>query len=288
MTLAWFYWDPPLNIFTVPIIDRPVTWYGFLFVLGLSISYYFIYLSLKKKFTLSKQESLSLTDRLTWFVVGGTLIGARLGHVFFYDWPRYARNPFDILKIWEGGLASHGAAIGIFISIFLFLWTSRKQFPQLNFVNLVDLLSIPAALTCAMIRVGNFVNQEILGPPTDLPWGVIFGHPVDGSAPIPRHPVQLYEALAYFCIFLFLLVLVRVKGDKLRQGVLGGLFFVLMCSARFLLEFFKSPFQSQMIDESYIQMGQLLSLPLILFGLILIFFGSKLKCSFCHSKLTKS
>lgn len=275
--LAWFYWDPPRDIFTVPIIDRPIAWYGFFFVLGFAIGYFLTYQIFKKKLEgeFPPKEvsdlSLKLTDRLTWFVMGGTIIGARLGHVFFYEWPKYKDHPIDIIKIWEGGLASHGGAIGILASLFLFLHFSKKLYNKLNFVSLIDVLAIPAALGCSLIRVGNFFNQEIIGPPAMVPWAVVFGHPIDGSAPVPRHPTQLYEALAYFAIFLILLLLWKKRGNSLREGVLGGLFFILMCSARFLIEFVKSPFQSHMIDETFLQTGQYLSIPLIIFGFVLLY-----------------
>lgn len=278
--IAWFYWDPPRDIFTVPIIDRPIAWYGFFFVLGFAIGYYLTYQIFKKKLEeeYPKEQaadlSLKLTDRLTWFVMGGTIVGARLGHVFFYEWPKYKDHPIDIIKIWEGGLASHGGAIGILISLILFLWFTKHLYPKLNFLSLLDVLAIPTALACALIRIGNFFNQEILGPPTTVPWAIVFGHPIDGSAPVPRHPTQLYEALAYFAVFIILFFLWKKKGNSLRQGVLGGLFFILMCSARFLIEFVKSPFQSHMIDESFLQTGQYLSIPLIILGFI-IYFWSK-------------
>lgn len=277
--IAWFHWDPPRDIFTVPIIDRPIAWYGFFFVLGFAIGYFLTYQIFKKKLEpeYPKQQaadlSLKLTDRLTWFVMGGTIIGARLGHVFLYEWPSYKDRPLDIIKIWEGGLASHGGALGILISLILFLKFSKKLYPKLNFINVIDVLAIPAALACSLIRVGNFFNQEILGPPTMVPWAVVFEHPVDGSAPIPRHPTQLYEALAYFFVFIVLLTIWNRRGNALREGILGGLFFILMCSARFLIEFIKSPFQSQMIDESFLQTGQYLSIPLILLGFILYFWA---------------
>jgi len=286
--IAWFYWDPPRDIFTVPLINRPIAWYGFFFVLGFAIGYYLTYQIFKKKLEpdYPPQEaadlSLKLADRVTWFVMAGTVIGARLGHVFFYEWPRYQQHPWDIIKIWEGGLASHGGAIGILLSLVLFLKFTKHLYSRLNFISLIDILAIPTALTCSFIRVGNFFNQEILGPPTMVPWAVVFGHPIDGSTPVPRHPTQLYEAIAYFAVFVFLYFLWRKEGNALRQGILGGLFFILTCTARFLIEFIKSPFQSHMIDESFLQTGQFLSLPLILFGFVLFFWNKS------PVKLTKS
>lgn len=208
-------------------------------------------------------------DLLLWFNIIGTVIGARLGHVFLYEWPRYSAHPSEIFKIWEGGLASHGGTLGVIFSVFLYVQYKKKEFPEITFLGLCDLLTIPAAFICICIRLGNFINQEILGTPTVLPWGFIFGHPADGSLPIARHPVQLYEAIAYMTIFIILWRLWKAKGDLLPTGFLTGLLFVLVFGSRFILEFFKAP-QSLMIDESIIQTGQWLSLPFILAGIALM------------------
>lgn len=223
-----------------------------------------------------KQTSIFLIDRFCWFVVAGTIVGARLGHVFFYDWERYREHPLDILKTWEGGLASHGGAIGILLAIYLYQRYIKQWYPTFSFLKLLDIISIPTALGCCFIRVGNFINQEILGTPTNLPWGVIFGNPADHEAPIPRHPVQLYEALAYLVIF-FILSFVWIKGKNwLRTGMLISLFFIFGFSARFFLEFFKET-QESVINQSIIQMGQLLSIPFIVIGIILFVYSYKSK-----------
>lgn len=216
-----------------------------------------------------KELALYLTDRLTWFVIAGTLIGARLGHVFFYDWPLYKNHPEEIIKIWEGGLASHGGIIGILIALFFFIRYIRTSFPEFTFLSVTDLLVIPSALAVVFIRIGNFFNQEILGTRTEQPWGVIFGHPADRSGAFPRHPVQLYEALAYLIMFFILLSLWIVKGDTLKKGFLTGLCFVLAFSSRIFLEFYKEN-QGMLFEDSMLQMGQYLSLPFIAFGLWLM------------------
>lgn len=208
-----------------------------------------------------------LVDKLTWFVVFGTLIGARLGHVFLYDWPYYQRNPEEIFKIWKGGLASHGAAVGIILSMCLYIYSIRKQFPEFTLFKLIDLLVIPTPFIGACIRIGNFFNQEILGTASTVPWAVEFGDPAGGGSPIPRHPVQLYEAVAYLALFALLYTLWKTKKN-LQPGFLSGLFFIILFSSRFFIEFLKAP-QSMMIDESYLQTGQYLSLPFILLGIVL-------------------
>lgn len=281
---AWLYWDPRPEAFTIPFIDRPVAWYGICFVTGFILGYCILqpifrqYLSSCKQYANENIKELSIyfTDRLTWFIVLGTIIGARLGHVLFYDFPSYMRHPVDILKIWEGGLASHGGTIGVIIGISLYLYFYKNSLPGLSFIKLLDMLSIPVALAVSFIRIGNFINQEILGYPTSLSWGVIFGHPADRTFPEPRHPVSLYEAASYICIFIILYSLWKYRGETLRKGFLSGLFFVLVFGSRFFIDFLKLP-QSQIIDESFLQMGQYLSLPFIVLGFVLMFTPKRLE-----------
>lgn len=274
---AWLYWNPDRVVFTVPVIDRPVVWYGLWFVSGLIASYLLLIPMFKQKLQTTygeafKGQAIPLLDRLTWFMIGGILIGARLGHVFFYEWARYQDNWMEIPKIWKGGLASHGAAVGILSALYFYQRSIRRQYPAFSFITLLDMIVIPAAFTGVCIRIGNFFNQEILGIPSQMPWAVVFGDPADGSAPQPLHPVQLYEAGAYLITFIFLYALWRIKGSKLPSGLLSGLFFILLFSSRFLIEFLKTH-QSTVIDESFLQMGQYLSVPFIVAGIFLCFYG---------------
>lgn len=222
-----------------------------------------------------KETSCFLVDRLCWFAIAGTIIGARLGHVFFYDWDRYKHDLWSILKTWEGGLASHGGAIGVLIALYLYKLYINRWYPTFSFLELLDNVCIPTALVGFFIRIGNFINQEILGTPTTLPWGVVFGHPADGTTPTPRHPVQLYEGLAYLAIFALLSYLWK-KGEttQLKTGFLSGLCLTLLFSARFFLEFFKTH-QDSFIETPYLQIGQYLSIPFILIGISLITFSNK-------------
>ncbi len=211
------------------------------------------------------QVAEKLTDRLAWFVVIGTIVGARLGHCIFYDWARCWANPWKIVKVWEGGLASHGGAIGIILSLIAFLWVIRRDYPWMTFLGLCDLVAVPTGFVGFCIRCGNFVNQEILGVTTQLPWAVLFGHPADGSLPAARHPVQLYEAFAYLALFA---VLWRVwRHREHPDGYLTGLFFLLCFGARFILEYWKVP---QVAGEGWLHMGQLLSMPFIAIGAFLV------------------
>jgi phosphatidylglycerol---prolipoprotein diacylglyceryl transferase len=228
-----------------------------------------------------KELSFAYTDKLVWFIVIGTVVGARLGHVFFYDWPRYKDHLLDIFKTWEGGLASHGGTLGILIAVYLFQRTVRKNYPEISFLGLCDLLTIPTAFGVTFIRLGNFVNQEILGIPSSLPWAIIFGHPIDGESAVPRHPVQLYEALAYLLTFIILWKVWKAKSNTLPKGFMLGLFFTLVFGSRFFIEFLKVP-QGLMIDESFLSTGQYLSIPFILLGLALMFMPRCSKSANCE------
>jgi prolipoprotein diacylglyceryl transferase len=193
-------------------------------------------------------------------VLAGTLIGARLGHCLIYEPAYYFNHPTEFIKIWHGGLASHGGALGILVALGLYCRRHR----DLGYLWILDRLTVPAALGGAFIRLGNFFNSEIIGRPTDLPWGVVFTR-VDGLA---RHPVQLYESAAYAAVFLVLLT-VYLKARKPREGLLIGLFLTAVFSARFLLEFAKER-QAPYGESLVLSVGQMLSLPMVALGLALI------------------
>lgn len=275
--LSVLYWDPDRVLFVLPYINHPVTWYGFIFAFGFLVGYFFV----RRMFTglldgllptlaEVKLTAIQLTDRLGFLVILGAIIGARLGHVFFYGWPYYKANPGDIIKIWEGGLASHGGAIGMFIALCIFVYWTRSAYPRLSFLTVLDVLVVPTAFVAGCIRIGNFINQEITGIPTKMPWGVVFGHPIDAPPGMAVHPVQLYESIFYFVVFLVLFFLWRGNEKKLGTGLFSGLFFLLIFSFRFLVEYLKVP-QSELIDlYAPIKMGQLLSIPFIILGAVLL------------------
>jgi Prolipoprotein diacylglyceryltransferase len=166
-----------------------------------------------------------LADRLTIYVIVATVVGARLGHFLFYENPsEYLAKPLEIFFVWKGGLASHGAAVGIVLGVILFARRYKALLGGLDSIRLLDIICVPTAFAGACIRFGNFCNQEILGTATTVPWAVIFGHPMDHSAPIPRHPVQLYEALLYLVVFALLWRLTYAPRYFLAKGRLIGLF----------------------------------------------------------------
>lgn len=299
--MAWFFWDPSREIFTLPYFHFPVVWYSLFFAIGFLSGYYifrhliFRYLSFYPQFqsqevkdsalikllltkepktdfqkTLAilyqkenrfqnneltfffnhliehpeileqkipskeksrlavrlfiekafgknlvslSQKAANLSDRLFFYMILATIIGARLGHIFFYEnWTNYLIHPIRILKTWEGGLASHGAGLAILFALAIYVYSIRKIRPKFTWVKILDLISAPVAFCGCFIRIGNFMNQEILGTASTLPWAVIFGHPADGSIPIPRHPAQLYEAIGYFFIFILLFLLQKKQA----------------------------------------------------------------------------
>jgi prolipoprotein diacylglyceryl transferase len=246
----YIIWNASPEIFSVgPISFR---WYGFLFALGFLIGM----LVMQWVFRVEGRSRHDV-DRLFQYVVIGSLVGARLGHCLFYDPGYYLARPLEILKIWEGGLASHGTSVGLFVVLYLY----ARNTPGQSYLWILDRLSIATVLAGAFIRLGNLFNSEILGTPTDLPWGFIFIR-VD---PTPRHPVQLYEAIAYAGLFLILLRLYRRQRTAIPPGQLLGIFLTGTFGARFLLEFIKVR-QAAFGHEFLLSMGQLLSIPLILMG----------------------
>ncbi len=235
----------------------PITirWYGLLFATSFIVGYEIMV----KIFRKEKKNEDDLND-LIWYMILGTVIGARLGHVFFYDPSYYLSHPIEILEIWKGGLASHGAAIGILIALYYY----AKKKPDQSYLWILDRIAIPVALAGFFIRTGNLFNSEIIGKPTHLPWAFVFER-VDN---VPRHPTPIYEALAYLAIFFFLWKLYRSKNGKFPDGYLFSLFLILVFTFRFFVEFIKvdqSAFERGMI----LDMGQLLSIPLIIVGVFL-------------------
>ena len=231
-------------------------WYGVLFATGFLTGYH-------QMRTMFAREGLGdeIVDRLFGYVFAATLIGARLGHCLFYEPEIYLNDPIRILKIWEGGLASHGGALGIVLAI---IWFCKKN-PQVSILFTLDRQAIVTAWMGGLIRIGNFFNSEIIGRPTQVPWSVTFAR-VDST---PRHPAQLYEAITYFVLFAVLKLLYRKPAIRNRRGLLIGILFFVMFSARMLIELVKEN-QVSFEESLPINMGQLLSIPMVVGGLILI------------------
>ena len=244
----------------------PLKYYGLFFMTGLLLAHYII-----KRIYIKENIPIANLEKLFIYIVVGTLLGARLGHCLFYDPSYYFQNPVEILlpikKIGDSyqfigfqGLASHGGAIGVLIAIALYC----KKY-KTKFLWVLDRVTIVAPIAAAFIRFGNFMNSEIYGKPTNGNWGVVFQR----DDMIPRHPTQLYEAFSYLLIFGILFFIYKNRAKEKANGLIFGVFLVLLFLTRFLIEFFKENqvgFESQML----INMGQVLSIPFIIIGLILI------------------
>ncbi len=254
MLVHFIVWNINPEIFHIGVFS--VRWYGLLFAMAFVLGYF-----ITKKIFRKEGIPVQTLDRLTWYMIFGTLIGARLGHCLFYEPAYYYQHPLEILQIWQGGLASHGAAIGILVALYIF---SRKEHRSCLWI--LDRMAIVVALSGFLIRTGNLMNSEIYGTETNLPWGFIF---IRAQETVPKHPTQIYEALAYLMIFILLYSMYFKSKEKIYPGILFGIFLVSLFSVRFLIEFVK---EDQVAFEKgmMLNMGQLLSIPFILFGIYLL------------------
>jgi phosphatidylglycerol---prolipoprotein diacylglyceryl transferase len=266
MHLLVIPWDVNPEIFrlSIPVIGSiAVRWYGLLF----ASSFLFGYIIMNRIFRNENLEEAVL-DRLTIYMAIGVIVGARLGHCLFYEPGYYFSHPLEILLIYKGGLASHGAAIGILTAIWFF---SRKE--KKDYFWVLDRIAIVVALSGFLIRMGNLMNSEIYGIETTVPWGFVFlrNHEI-----APKHPTQIYEGLAYLVIFFLLFRMYWSKKGNHYQGLLISLAITLIFIARFFIEFLK---EDQVAFEATMKlnMGQLLSIPFILLGLGGIYWSLKKK-----------
>jgi prolipoprotein diacylglyceryl transferase len=248
--MEYFVWSA--NPVALSFGSIHIFWYGILFasaILSGQMLMTWIY----------KQEGISEKTLEAGFVYAlvGIVVGARLGHCFFYDPAYYLSNPLEIFAVWKGGLASHGGGLGMIIA--MYLYTKKYKF---NFLWLLDRVVISTALFAFFVRMGNFMNSEIVGIPTQVPWAVIFTK-IDL---IPRHPAQLYEAISYLFIALILFLIYAKYRENLKPGLNFSLFLVLIFVVRIVVEFVKV--KQADYDTSFLMMstGQALSIPFLIFG----------------------
>uniref|UniRef100_UPI003216B8E4 prolipoprotein diacylglyceryl transferase n=1 Tax=uncultured Draconibacterium sp. TaxID=1573823 RepID=UPI003216B8E4 len=253
--LSFIHWNVDPEIFSLGVLS--IRWYGLLFASGFLIGYYIGEYMLK-----SENVNPKWIDSLFFYLIIATVLGARLGHVFFYGWDYYSQNPSEIFKVWHGGLASHGGAIGILIAMFI----HSKVVTKRTMLWTLDRIVVPTALVAAFIRTGNLMNSEIYGIETTLPWGFIFER--NGEI-VAKHPTQIYEALAYLISFGILSYLYWRTSAKNRPGLLLGAFFILIFTARFFIEFIKED-QETFEAGMLLNMGQWLSIPFVLGGAFLV------------------
>ncbi len=258
--LASIVWD-----ITPEIVEGyHVRWYGLLFAIGFLLAYQVLLAIFKRE-----GHTMETVDGITFAAFLGTLIGARLGHCLFYEPGYYLIHPIEILKVWEGGLASHGGVIGVLLAFWIY--SKRKN---LDYMWVLSRTAIVTPITGACIRLGNLFNSEIYGFETDLPWGFVFKH---AGETVAKHPTQLYEALAYLLLATGMILYYFAQSNKKKEpGTYNfiGTFLVGIFGARFLIEFVKYnqvDFESGML----LNMGQILSIPFILTGLFAFYYHFK-------------
>lgn len=251
-----FVWDvDPAIIVIGPIQLR---YYGLLFGTTLLVGYYFLQKQMKK-YGYSEQVS---EKYLLWGVMG-TVVGARLVHCFFYEPVYFLNNPVEIIKVWKGGISSHGATVGLFISA---IWFTRSR--KIPFAILGDAIVFAAALGATLVRIGNFMNSEIVGRVTTVPWGVHFMR-YDDHGKYLRHPSQLYEAAGGLTVLLSLFAVEYFLKGKKRPGIFSGVFLIGYFTFRFFVEFVKE-FQIDPNDTFPLTMGQCLSIPFVIIGMYIV------------------
>lgn len=260
--LNYIYWDASPVLFSLGPLQ--IRWYSLAFAIGFIIGYKIVERMFRHEGAPERWLGILLA-----YVIIATIVGARLGHVFFYQWDYYSQHLSDIPKIWEGGLASHGGTIAIIIAVFIFSWAVTKKPASWTF----DKLVIPIALVGGLIRLGNLMNSEIYGGETSLPWGFVF---VRENEVVPKHPTQIYEALCYFALFALLMWMYWKKNSEERPWLITGIFFIGIFLPRFIIEYVKNvqvDKEYEMIQQYGINMGQLLSIPFILIGIILVIYS---------------
>lgn len=269
MILDSITWTASPNLFSFGSIT--VRWYGLMFAIGFLVGYEIVYRIFRHE---GAKENW--VGSLFIYVVVATILGARLGHVFFYDWAYYSQHLGDIPKIWEGGLASHGGTLGIMLAI----WLYSRLVTRKPMLWTLDRLVVPVGFVAALIRIGNLMNHEIYGGETSVPWGFRFienvGQWMQGAEPVftaPCHPTQIYEALFYLLTFAVCLLMYWRWRCQEREGLIFGVFMLGIFVPRFFIEYIKNvqePWEIAMRANYGIDQGQLLSIPFIVLGIVLI------------------
>lgn len=273
MPFSVIIWDPSIGI---DLGFFTIRYYSLMYLVAFSLGWYLMkYIFKKEGIKLEKLDSLFI------YMILGTLIGARLGHVIFYQPELFKEDFFSVFLPLQfvptlkftgfQGLASHGAALGILIAMYLY---SKKKLHK-PMLWIMDRIVIPVASGGVFIRLGNFINSEIVGKPSDAPWAVTFVQQSTGYGPIvPRHPAQLYEAFGYILVFIILGYIYTKTEKRKQRGFIFGLFLILLFLVRFIVEFFKEA-QVEERGDWLLNTGQLLSIPFILVGVYLMFHSYK-------------
>lgn len=251
---------PSFDPVALQIGPLAIRWYALAYVAGLLLGWrYCIYWAKKSPHILTRMQ---LDDFLSWAIIG-IILGGRLGYVLFYNSAFYTAHPEAILQIWKGGMSFHGGLLGIILAMYLF---SKKH--NIPFWGLADLVAAAGPIGLFLGRIANFVNSELWGRTTDLPWGIVFPN----AGPLARHPSQLYEAvLEGLILFTVSFFFIRKDIIRARLGTISGIFLAGYAISRIIVEFFREPDEQIGFLWGFVTMGQILSLPMLFFGLYLIY-----------------
>ncbi|MDR2804388.1 MAG: prolipoprotein diacylglyceryl transferase [Dysgonamonadaceae bacterium] len=278
--LASITWTADPAAFTIPIWGREIRWYALAFVIGLMFGTWIV-----SKIWKHEKLNIDWLDKLFFYVLISMIIGARLGHILFYDPISYLKHPLEIFAVWHGGLASHGGTLGILIAI----WIYSKKVTHKSMLFTLDRLVVPVGFVAALIRLGNLMNSEVYGHPTTAPWGFNFVRSQEWYLfPInqqPCHPTQLYEAFFYILTGFLCLWMYWKREDYKYPGLIFGVFLIGIFLSRFFVEFFKNV-QESFEENLILDMGQLLSIPFIVAGIWFTYKGLKEKHSVKEIKAT--
>ncbi|MGB1076909.1 MAG: prolipoprotein diacylglyceryl transferase [Bdellovibrionales bacterium] len=254
---------PQIDPVAIALGPVQIRWYALSYIVGILLGLFYIKKILKKYSDEKSPTSDDIDDFMTWAILG-IVLGGRIGYVLFYNFDYYLSHPSKILHVWEGGMSFHGGFIGVFLAIILF---SLKN--KINMLRLADLIALAAPVGLFFGRIANFINAELYGRVTDVPWGMVFPNAGD----MPRHPSQLYEAfLEGLLLFVILFVCFRCKTIRARAGVTSVIFIVGYALSRMVVEFYREPdAHIGFVLIEFITMGQILSMGMIVGAMALLF-----------------
>lgn len=244
-----------------------IRWYSLAYIVGLLFAWWYVRRLLTRAATVGGSAVMAprhVDDFLLWATLG-VILGGRLGYVLFYNLDRYLADPVAILRLWDGGMSFHGGYLGVVVAV---IWFARHH--KIPMLRMGDLIACAAPVGLFLGRVANFINAELWGRTTDVPWAMVF----PGAGPLPRHPSQLYEAfLEGVVLFAVLNLMAHYSRAFARPGMLLGIFALGYAASRFAVEFVREPDGHLGLLVGGFTMGQLLTLPMAAFGLAMIWYG---------------
>ena len=240
----------------IEIFSLEIRWYSLAYIIGIVLGWYFA-----KKYFVNKNIFSKFDDYITYIIIG-LILGGRLGYVLFYNFDFYYNNFLDIFKIWQGGMSFHGAVLGIIIASIIY---AKKN--DDNVFEYLDVVALVSPIGIFFGRIANFINSELYGSITNVPWAVTFIKIDD----LPRHPSQLYEALLEGLILFLILIYFKNKFSK-KPGLISGLFLIFYSIFRFFVEFYRLPDEQLGYIFLNLSMGQIISLIFIISGVVLFYF----------------